>query len=112
MQNFRVLLSDHQSLFVISVITYCLVLLLIYGSIVKKLGPVTDHVDIGGGKIVKCHIDQLAQCLEPSPVTRNETIENLTTEDNFQYRETVGQPRQEPVTEAQLHQQDHYPQRV
>ena len=73
----------------------------------KKLGLVTYHVDIVGGKIVKHHNDQLMQCLEPLPVTRNETIG-----DNFQYTETVEQPRQEPIMEAQLHQQDHYPQRV
>ena len=31
------------------------------GTIVKILGPVTYRVDIGGGNIVKRHIDQLTQ---------------------------------------------------
>ena len=82
------------------------------GTIVKKLGPVTYHVDLGGGNIVKRHIDQLVQRLEPLPVTPNETNGNLTIEDNFQYPETVAQPRQEPVVEAQPYQRDRYPQRV
>ena len=68
-------------------------------TIVKKLGPVTYHVDLGGGNIVKRHIDQLVQHLEPLPVTPNETNGNSTIEDNFQYPETVAQQRQEPVEE-------------
>ena len=79
------------------------------GTIVMKLGPVTYHVDLGGGNIVKRHIDQLTQRLESLPVTLNETTENPTIKDNFQYPETVEQPRQEPVVEAQ---RDRYPQRV
>ena len=49
----------------------------------NKISPVTYYVNIGDGKIVKCQIDQLMQCLEPLAVTCNETIENFTIWDNF-----------------------------
>ena len=62
---------------------------------VKKLGPVTYHVDLGGGNILKCHIDQLRQHMVhvPLPDTPNEATENSTVEDNFQYPETAEHTR-------------------
>ena len=33
------------------------------GRIVWKLGPVTCQADTGNGNIIKCHVDQLTQCL-------------------------------------------------
>ena len=72
------------------------------GTIGRKLGPVTYQVDTGSGIIVKHHIDQLTQHLEPQPVDI-ETPENPTVEDavknNFQYSNLVEQPGQEPVAE-------------
>ena len=79
------------------------------GTIVEKLGPVTYHVDLRSGNIVKRHIDHLLQRPESLPVSPNETAENSTIEDNFQYPETVEQPRREPVVEAQPIQQRSLP---
>ena len=81
------------------------------GTIVQKLGPVTYQTDIGCGNIVKRHIDQLTQRLEPSPAVP-ETTDISTVEDNFQYPEIVEPPSQEPVIEDHQPQPHRYPQRV
>ena len=92
----------------------------ISGTILRKLGPVTYQVDTGSGNIVKHHIYQLTQLLEPQPVDNTqrlepqpvdiETPENPTVEDtikdNFQYSNLV------PVAEDRQPQRDRYPQRV
>jgi len=76
-------------------------------TIAQKLGPVTYQVDIGSVNIVKCHIDQLTQCLAPQPVV-SETNETQTIEDNFQYPESTEPPRPGPVGD---NHQPHYPQK-
>ena len=56
------------------------------GTIVRKLGPVTYHVDTGEGTIVKRHVDQLTQRQEPTPnfLTSTDTS-NAMDEEDFQY---------------------------
>ena len=58
----------------------------------NKISPVTYHVNIGDDKIVKCHIDQLMQCLEPLAVTCDETIDNFTIGDNFSTQKLLDNP--------------------
>ena len=56
-------------------------------SIMKKLGPVTYSVDIGNGRTVKRHIDQLRQSIHHSPKSTSNAI------DDYDYYEpgTAGQ---------------------
>ena len=53
-------------------------------TIVPKLGPLTYKGDTGNGNIVKCHVNELTQCLAPQSVG-SETEETPSIEDNFQY---------------------------
>ena len=66
-------------------------------------------VDLGNGNIVKCHIDQLTQCLAPQPVD-SESKETPSTEDHFHYPELPALLSQKPVDDIAPTQ--HYPQRV
>ena len=54
------------------------------GTIVRKLGPVTYHVDVGNGKILKRHIDHLTHRLEPQPI-ESRRADTAIIQDNFQY---------------------------
>ena len=61
----------------------------------QKLGPVTYQVDTGNDNIVKSHVDQLPQRLAPQSVG-SDTKETPSIEDDFQYREIMEPPSQEP----------------
>ena len=81
------------------------------GTIVEKLGPVTYHVDVGKGKILKRHIDHLTQRQEPSPEVTLITSDVPTIEDNFHYPEP--EPvEQEPSVVNPLPPRQRYPQRI
>ena len=46
------------------------------GTILKKLGPVTYSVDIGDGRTVKRHIDQLRRKVHYSPESTSNPIDD------------------------------------
>ena len=46
------------------------------GTILIKLGPVTYSVDIGDGRMVKRHIDQLRQNIHYSPKSTSKPIDD------------------------------------
>ena len=46
------------------------------GPVLKKLGPVTYSVDIGDGRTVKWHIDQLHQSVHHSPKSTSNAIDD------------------------------------
>ena len=78
------------------------------GIILKKLGPVTYRVDIGDGRMVKRHIDQLLQSVHQSPKSTSNAI------DEYRYYEPVT-PVQEvdpvPLTPPPkpLEEEPHFP---
>ena len=82
------------------------------GVIVRKLGPVTYHVDLGGGNVVKRHIDQLTHRQEHSPVSLSADTTPAVVADNWQYPATPEDPEREPPELPQQPPQPRYPQRV
>ena len=57
------------------------------GVILRILGPVTYHVEIENGKVVKRHIDHLAHRPAPPTGVAVSTSEDATVRDNFHYPE-------------------------
>ena len=81
------------------------------GTIVEQLRPLTYHVDVGEGKILKRHIDHLTEQLEPSPEVATTTHGDLTAGDEFHYP-TGEQPLPDPAVLNPPPQGHRYPQRV
>ena len=78
------------------------------GIVLRKLGPVTYHVGVESGKVLKCHIDHLTQHTEQLPVVTDATLKDSTVQDNFQYPE-FKQPIQEPVVNDSQPLRNRYP---
>ena len=78
------------------------------GIVLRKLGPVTYHVEVESGKVLKCHIDHLTQHTEQLPVVTDATLKDSTVQDNFQYPE-FKQPIQEPVVNDSQLLRNRYP---
>ena len=81
------------------------------GVILRMLGPVTYHVRVENGKVVKRHIDHLAHRLAPATVIADSTSEDSTVRDNFHYPE-IDPPIQAPLLNDHQPPGDRYPQRV
>ena len=83
------------------------------GTVLKKLGPITYHVDVGNGRVLKRHIDQLLQCPEYSqPPTLSETSSvNSPIADNFSYPDDQDTTATRPNHESVKVDERRYPQR-
>ncbi len=78
------------------------------GTIVKKLGPLTYHVDVGNGQILKRHVDHLTLRQESSVEDITITASDSTIQDNFHYPESDSPVPTPPVENPQG---PRYPQR-
>ena len=62
------------------------------GTVARKLGPVTYHVNITDGKILKRHIDNLTRRLEPQLTAPDADADTAIVQDNFQYPDLPEEP--------------------
>ena len=66
------------------------------GAIVRKLGPVTYSVDVGNGRIVKRHVDQLRQRDVSTCTLPAQTMPESKVADNYYYPVGLNTPAPQP----------------
>ena len=89
------------------------------GIILRKLGPLTYSVDVGGNRTVKRHIDQLRQRMESTEVSSQPVSQSPTTDDfYYPYDQDVpapppARPPHDPCPRIprQVEEEPRYPQR-
>ena len=81
------------------------------GIIIKKLGPVTYHVEVAHGQIWKQHIVQLKLCEDSPQVTGSPNVAQAEAPvlDNFQYSPVDGLPAPQDSSESSQTPAQHHP---